>query len=757
MKKLTKNRKKGAVILRVLFGLFFIILIGRFLYLEIIGIANGKPLAAQAAQQYLQKETLFSQRGNILDTNGEVIAENVVSYSMVAVVTPSVTIDKDNPQHVVDRVKTAKVLSKYIDMTEADILTTLNKIEDNPKLYQVEFGTAGKNISSATKMALEKEKLPGIIFTKTNKRIYPNGIFASNLVGIVKDEEVKVDDSYKTIQTGQMGIEASEEKELNGKDGSINYSQDNLGLILPNADKVLKKAENGNTLTLTLNKRIQTLLEERMSAAQAKYTPEEMMAVVMNPKTGEIVAMSQRPTFNAQTREGLDKSWRNLVAEEPFEPGSVMKIFTLATAIQKGVYNPNALYKSGSYSVDDIKINDWNNGEGWGTISFNEGVAISSNVAFANLLDKIGTSNFKASLEKFGLGKSTDSGLANEASGDILYRYPIERVTTSFGQGTTVTAMQMMQGVSAIANDGKMMKPYYIKAVKDGVTGKVTTTKPTQVGTPVSNETANETLEQLRSVIEAKDGTGSMYKLDGYKLAGKTGTAQIANNDGSGYMTGPNDYIYSFMGIAPTDDPQLVMYVTVKKPVIQEGQSSTDVIKSIFNPVMQTSLQYLNIKPEKKISAQSVVMPELTDQTITQAQKALKESKASVTVVGDGAKIVQQLPQKGEEILEKQRVILLTNGNITMPDMANWSKNDALKFSEISGVPLTFNGSGYVAKQSVKAGEKVSAKTKITLEMKAAETLEKYNVKPTTTADEETTAGTERTAVNEAVGTIVGQ
>ena len=749
MKKLMRNRRRGAIFLLGFFGLFFVLLLSRFLYLEVVGKANGRPLASQAARQYLQKETLFSQRGDILDVNGEVIAENVTTYSMIAVITPRLTIDKNNPQHVVDHEHTAKVLSKYIDMKESDILKILDQ-----KLDQVEFGTAGKNISSSKKNEIMKEKLPGIIFKKTHQRIYPNGVFASNLIGLVKEDEQK-DGTF--LQKGQMGIEDSENKELSGTDGSINYSQDNYGFVLPNAEKVLKKPVDGDSLTLTLNKRIQTLLEERMTAAQKKYKPEEMMAVVMNPKTGEIVAMSQRPTFNAQTREGLDKSWRNLIAEEPFEPGSVMKIFTLASAIENGVYNPDAYFKSGSYKVDKITINDWNNGDGWGDITFNEGVALSSNVAFANLLDKIGTTSFKSALESFGLGKSTNSGLANEATGDILYRYPIERVTTAFGQGTTVTALQMMQGISAIANDGKMMKPYYIKSTKDGKTGKVTKTKPEVVGTPISKATANATLKQLRSVIEAKNGTGSMYKLDGYKLAGKTGTAQIANPDGSGYMTGPNDYIYSFMGIAPADDPQLMMYVAVKKPVIQAGESSTDVIKSIFNPVMQTSLQYLNIKPEKELNAKSVVMPDTANMKVKDAQKELKTSGASVTVVGDGDKIVQQLPKSGENIFVKQRVILLTNGNVTMPDMTNWSKNDALKFSEISGIPINFTGEGYVLKQSIPAGQKVSAKSEITLKMEDPSKLPKYNAKPSTdeaNADEKQETDVH---VNDVAGAITPQ
>ncbi|WP_088809571.1 MULTISPECIES: penicillin-binding protein [Listeria] len=724
MKRRRGNMRRGALVLFVFFATLFLILTGRFLYLQITGEANGEPLAAEAAKQHLKTEKIEAKRGSILDQKGEVIAEDTSTYTLAAVVSDKFSKTSKNPTYVVDKEQTAETLAKYIAMSKAEILERLNT-ED---VYQVEFGKAGKNISVETKNKIEAENLPGLEFTRQAARFYPNGTFASQLVGFAQQTEGETGES---TLVGKMGLEKSYNSILTGKDGEINYSTDKLGYILPNSKKNVKEAEDGSDITLTIDKKIQTFLEDTMTTVNAKYKPKNMMAVVMNPKTGEILAMSQRPSFNPSTKEGLSTEnagvWQDLPVEYAYEPGSVMKIFSLASAIDTGVYNPNAYYKSGIYRVGDIPIHDHNGGAGWGTITYREGVERSSNVAFATLLNKMGTDTFEEYLTKFGFGQKTGIQLPNEASGKILYNYPVEKVTTVFGQGTTVSMMQMLQGASAIASDGKMKQPYIVSKITNPNTNEVTETKTKVSGTPISEATAKKTREELQQVVSGEHGTGKLYAIPGYSVAGKTGTSQIADPKTGKYMTGSDNYIFSFMGMAPADDPELVMYVTMQQPQLEGSETGGEAVSEVFNPVMKNSLQYMNIKPAKEAKMEKVSVPNYAGQSVEDAKAAITKSKLVPVVVGNGSKVVQQIPQQANKVMEGERIVIMTDGDMTMPDMTNWSRDDAQKVSEITGIPFTYNGSGYVAKQSVSAGSILNENSKVTLTMKAPNEIYAFN------------------------------
>ena len=515
-----KNMKYGAAGLFFFFGLLFFVLIVRFLYIEITGVAGGEVLAAKIDKKYEKQQVIEAKRGSILDTNGEVIAEDTSSYIMSAVLDKSVTSNPSDPKHVANPEETAKQLAKYIDMKESDIYNRLTK----KGAFQVEFGKAGRDLTQGTKQKIEKLELPGITFQRTNKRFYPNGVFASHLIGYVEKEE----NTDKMV--GKFGIERYLNEDLQEKNGKLVFDSDSWGILLPNSKENVTPPVNGKNVTLTIDKKIQTVLEDSLNKAEEKYKPKQIIAIVSNPKTGEIVAMSQRPSFNPTTKEGLNETWRNLAIEESFEPGSTMKIFTLAAAVQQGVFNPNDTFVSGTYRVPGASISDHSGIPAGQRMTFLEGVQRSSNVAFSTLaMDKVGADTFREYLTKFGLDKKTGIDLPNEITGQIQYKYQIEKVTTAFGQGSTITPIQQIQGASAIANDGKMMRPYVIKSVSNQDTGKVLkSTKPKVAGTPISAEAAKQVREYLGTVITAEHGTGQKYALDGYEVAGKTGTAQIA-------------------------------------------------------------------------------------------------------------------------------------------------------------------------------------------------------------------------------------
>ena len=699
MKGNKKNRNIGAASLFILFSLLFFVLAVRFITIQYTGEAEGKVLAAKAAQQYLRKSVIPAERGTIYDQKGEVIAEDSASYTLVAILDEKLTTNSEHPRHVVDPRETARKLSELIDLSEDEIFSRLTK-----DAKQVEFGAAGRDLSHQVKNKIEELELPGISFIKDSKRFYPNGIFASHLIGYAQKDQLE---NGSSEINGKMGLEQSYNDILKGKDGEIEFEGDKWNYILPNSKNHIIEPVNGHDIYLTLDKKIQTFLEDAMNNIVDNYKPKRIMAIVADPKTGAILAMGQRPTYHPATREGIDQSWHNELVETSFEPGSTMKIFSLAAAIEENVYNPNGKFQSGQYAVGRDTIGDHNSGVGWGTITYAEGVQRSSNVAFAKLLEKMGTEKWREYMDRFKFGTPTGIDLPNEVSGKILYNWQLEKVTSVFGQGTTVTAMQMIQAMTAIANDGKMMKPYVVDKIVNPNDGTEKVTKPTVAGKPISEKTAKEVRDILETVITGEHGTGKRYQLDGYKVAGKTGTSQIPGPDGH-YMTGRNNFIFSFLGMAPVDDPELIMYVLVEQPELPADESGGVPVSMIFNTVMKSSLQYLNIKPDDIPEAQVVHMPEFTGKTVKETKKILTDSGFTPVIIGKGNKVTAQSPKKDIPLIEGEKVIIKTDGEMIIPDMTGWSKRDVLKLAQLAGLKTNIVGNGFVYKQNVTPNSKVN-------------------------------------------------
>ncbi|MEI5906074.1 penicillin-binding protein [Bacillus spongiae] len=732
MRQKNVARKIGAGILFIIFSLLFLLLVFRFGFIQITGKAEGRVLASQVAEKYLKSSVLKANRGTIYDRNGKVIAEETASYKLVAILDDSVTADKKNPKHVDDPKGTAKILAEYIEMSEEDILERLSQEES----YQVEFGSAGREISQTVKNAIDEEKLPGITFVEQSKRLYPNGIFSSHLIGFAQKEEI----DNKTVTVGKMGIESSLNDVLTGKDGKLEYQSDSWGYLLPNGEELVTAPEHGNEVYLTTDTTIQTFLEDALSKVEEEYEPEKMIAIVANPKTGAILGMSQRPSFHPDTREGLE-NWSNEVVESAFEPGSTMKSFTLAAAVDTGVFDPNDTYQSGEYKVDGVPkpIQDHNNGEGWGKISYLEGVQRSSNVAFAYLLEKMGEDTYLDYLNKFHFGQPTGIGLPNEASGTVLYKYPIEKVTTAFGQGTTLTPLQIIQAETAIANDGKMMKPYVIDKIVDPNTDKVITkNKPTIVGEPISADTAKKVREYLETTVTSDRGTGRFFNIDGYQVSGKSGTAQVVDPETGSYISGDKEaYIFSFLGMAPSDDPQLIVYVAIQQPEIPTGEYGSTVVSKVFNPVMQNSLKYLNIQSEKEINIEEISVPDTKGQSVAKYVERLQALQLDPIVIGEGTTIKSMYPSSGQKVLAGEKIIIKTEGETVLPDLKGWSIKDVLKVANVAELKLDIIGSGFAVKQTITPSSIVNKGDPLTVTFQSPnETKEK---KESTEEDEQAT------------------
>ncbi|WP_298826353.1 penicillin-binding transpeptidase domain-containing protein [uncultured Planococcus sp.] len=721
----------GAFLLFLLFAGLFFLLLTRIVTIQATGEVEGQELAAKAAAKYSQEEVLTAERGRIIDRNGEVIAEDTLTYKVVAVVDESATQKASDPRHVVDIEETAGKLAGYLDVSEESILKTLKSGKEKDR-YQVEFGAAGREISHTQMLEMKEAEIPGLLFVRDLKRLYPNGVFASHLIGYAMKEELK-DGETKT--TGRMGLESIHNDILTGKNGKIEFDTDKWGFLLPNSESAVTPAVDGSDVQLTLDKTLQNFLEDAMSGVQEEYDPTRMIAVIADPKTGEILAMSQRPTFNPNTREGLSDNWLNESIELTIEPGSPMKMFTLAAAIEEGRWDPNATYNSGTYTLLDSTIGDHNSGRGWGTISYLEGFQRSSNVSMAYLLERLGADTFMTYVDAFGFGEQTGIDLPKEAKGTILNQYPINKLTTAYGQGSTVTPIQMIQAATAIANGGVMMKPYVIDQIKNSDTGKVTVkSEPEEAGQPISAETAEKVKEVLASTVTSEVGSAQGFALQDYTIAGKTGTAQVPK-EGGGYLAGRNNYLFSFLGMAPADDPELLIYIGVQQPNLPADEYGSVPVAKIFTSVMENSLKYLNIEPENMAEATTRPVDDYTGKSAAEASEALNGLGLEAVVSGDTDKVISQYPAAGDTVLEGGLVILKTEGKTTLPDFTGWSKRELLAYQSLSGLALEIAGQGYVLTQSIAEGEVITDNEPVVIELHPPEIY--YPARAKTEAAEE--------------------
>lgn len=722
--------QKGAFLLLCIYGGLFFILSIRLFYIQVTGEANGQALKALADSKYARQSVLSANRGEIVDRNGDIIASDTLSYRLVGVLDEELS-DKKVTRHVDDPEKTAAFLSEYIDVDEAELVKRLTRTDEDrqeKRKKQVEFGKAGNALNHELVMemqeASEEQNINGLLFLEENKRFYPNGVFAPYLIGFAQRD---YDENGKMFTAGKMGLELTYDKELSGEDGKVDFQADRWGFMLPKSEKAVIPPKDGMNLKLTIDKAIQNFVEDAMNIVEKENKPAKMFAVVADPKTGEILAMSQRPAFNPTTREGLTESWLNEALETTIEPGSTMKIFTLASAIEEGKWDPDAYFKSGQYTIFDRTIRDHNR-DGWGYISYLEGFERSSNVSMAYLLEKVGDRKFIDYLKGFGFGEKTGIDLPKEAAGIILDNYPSERLTTSYGQGSTITPIQMIQGASAIANDGKMMKPYVIQEMNDPNTGKVVKKhKPEAKKSPISSDTAKRVREVLASTVTSESGTGQRFALDQYQVGGKTGTAEIPDSNG-GYKSGHGQYLYSFVGMAPIDDPQLLVYVGVQEPELKDGEIGSDPVAKIFNPVMENGLKSLNIAPTIENAVEAHKVDDFTGKDVEEVEPLLTEASLKPVVIGEGGKIQQQYPKAGTKTSKGSAVLLQTEGDVTLPDFTGWSKKMVFAYTTMTGINIEMSGNGYVTKQNKAAGELVTRDDVIKLTFK--EPAETYEPKP---------------------------
>ena len=455
-----------------------------------------------------------------------------------------------------------------------------------------------------------------------------------------------------------------------------------------------------------------------MDKVNSEAEPAELTATLMQAKTGDILAMSQRPTFNPETKEGLGESdaWRNFLVEDTYEPGSTMKVFTTSAAVNEGVFNENESYVSGKIQVGDATINDWDFGKK-GVLTMRQALSWSSNVGMVKLEEKLGD-KWPEYVNRFGFGKSTYSGLPGEASGSLPTSNIVDQAMSSYGQAIGVTNFQMMRGFTAVANDGKMLQPHYISKVSNPNTNKEIVTEPEVVGEPITAETAQKVREYMRDTIESENygSAYDQYSVPGYHISAKTGTAQIAEN--GAYLTGDTNYIYSIALMVPSEDPEYILYLTMKQP----QHYSAGILGEIANPLLTRAMDFQSDSTSSETDStdtESNTKVTVEDyRNLSPAKAAADANKRGLTavVVGDGDKVVKQSAKPGEKVMANEHLILMTDGTKEMPDVRGWSKADILKLTNLLDIDVTFKGDGYCTKQSIAPYAEIGKKKlKITL------------------------------------------
>ncbi len=707
-----KKKRRNKIRLSVLFIVFALFLFGvmgvRLIQLATSKKIDGYDLQALASNRTMRTETIKASRGTIFSSDKEPLAENVSSYKLIAYLDESRTTNPKKPQHVVDKEKTAKALAPILGISEEEILKYLKK----ENVYQTEFGSAGKGLTELTKDKIEALNLPGIDFIESLKRYYPKGQFLSYTLGYAK-EEVSVEGNQEVVTTkGELGLEAYYNKTLSGEDGHLTYQKDLRGYKIAGTKEEKVDAIDGKDIYLTINSSVQLFVEQALNEAKEKYGYEWFTMMLADAKTGAILASGSNPSFDPNLRNMT--SYLDPNTAVAYEPGSTMKIYTYMAAMENNVYNGDETYLSGTYvTQDNTQIRDWN-GTGWGTITFDKGFQMSSNVAICNLITRhLNKDILRHYFKKMGFGQKTGITLPNESKGKIDFRYETEILNAGFGQGVLTTPIQNIQALTSLANDGMLLKPYLVEKIVDPDTGEVVYQgKKTEIEKVASTATVNKMKDLMWKTVNEDGNTGVYYRLDGYNLIGKTGTAQIAAEDGSGYLTGESDIISSFAGIYPKDDPKVIIYASVKRPTGGQQNAIWDAVKSV---VVNLS-KYYGYKHDAVRELSTYQMRSYVNQSTESARNTLANQNLKIQVIGNGSKVIAQYPSKGSKVIEGDQVFLVTNEEkLKIPNLTGYSNKLATALLELLSVKVKTEGTGYVTAQSLPEGTDITKGMEITL------------------------------------------
>ena len=435
----------------------------------------------------------------------------------------------------------------------------------------------------------------------------------------------------------------------------------------------------------------------------------------MDAKTGAILATSTAPSFDPNKRDMTN--YLDLAVSSPYEPGSTMKTFTYMAAMENGVYNGSETYYSGTYVTDDgTEIGDWDR-NGWGTITFDKGYAMSSNVGVINLINRhMSSIMLRKYFKKLGFGRKTGITLPNEETGKLDFKYETEIYNAGFGQGITTTPIQNIKALTPLTNDGMLLEPYIVEKIVDPETKEVLVdNKRTEIERVASTSTVQKTNSLMDDCVNGIGNTGSGYRIDSHELIGKTGTAQIAKKNGGGYLDGKENVISSFAGIYPKSNPQIIIYASVKKP---GGGKQTPISNAVKEIVTNVEKYYGNDKNSNKIEVKDYKLPSFINKKVDTVKNTLTSNGINYKIYGSGNKVIKQYPESKKTITNKDEVYLITNDSVTkVPNVVGLSSKVAKNILELMGLKVKLDGVGYVTSQSISENTEIKDGMEITLKL----------------------------------------
>jgi stage V sporulation protein D (sporulation-specific penicillin-binding protein) len=685
--------KKRLIFLFACTVLAVLLLISRLFYLQVVVAGD---LSAKAWDQFMRRDRVIAPRGDILDRNEQLFARSASGVSILAY-----------PAQIGDKEEAARLLAPVLQMDEDVVLERLNRQAGSVYLK--------RQMEEEDALEIRKLDIYGVRFTLEPKRRYPNGSLASQLIG------------FMGLDDGRSGLEYQYEQELKGRDGNVEFPTDGRGQQVPQGVHNYIPPVDGNDLILTIDRNIQFIIEQEMERTMMELNPKSINVIAVDPKTGEVLAIAGMPDFDPNSYADFPaETWKLTPISNTFEPGSTFKLVTLSAAIEEGKYRADeGFFCSGSLTVAGRAIGCWTRDRGGhGAIDFTEVVLGSCNPGFMTLGQRITSEKLMQYLHAFGFGQRTGIDVMGEGVGILFTEEnfgPVEAATTSFGQGVSVTPMQQVMAVAAMANGGYLMKPYVVKEIKDSEGNTVRKTEPQVVRRVISESTSQEVTRIMELVVT--EGSGLNAYIDGYRIAGKTGTAQKVGPGGR-YISG--EYVLSFVGFAPAEDPQILIYIAVDAPEVG-AQWGSQVSAPMFKRMMERILKYMQIAPALSVENEAprmVNVPNLTGLTVDEASEILDSSGLLIRFVGSGGEILNQTPKAGAQVPLHTQILAYIGGQetqdeVTVPDLTGKSMREAGEILGWLGLNMTSSGSGVAVRQDPEPDVRVPANSVIHVEFAA--------------------------------------
>lgn len=733
MKKTDTISKRLRIATLTIFILLLLLII-RLAYLQLV---QGSSLKEQMYSQLITSRLISPSRGTIYDSTGKALA---ISAQVDTVsINPNSIVVKENGKvaEAETQILKEKVAKAFAEIFELDYEETLRKVSSDSSFATIAKKVEKDKIDKLKEWMEEEEIYSGINIDEDTKRYYPYESLASSLIGFCGDDN-----------QGLEGLEAAWDSVLTGTPGKVVTAQDAIQEFIPDNNQTYIPAENGSDITLTIDANIQTIVEKYLEQACIENSCSRGgNVIVMNPKTGDILAMATYPDYNLNTPFSMpshideeewnemsssDKSntlnslYRNRAIADTYEPGSVFKIITASIALEENLADSDTedVYTCNGYqTVYGSKIY-CSHKSGHGSQSLRDALANSCNPAFIQINEKIEAATCYKYYSAFGLFDKTGIATIGESSYPIFWDLenvgPFETATMSFGQRFKITPLQMITAACAVANDGILMQPRIVKEIKNTDTGAITTIEPVEVRQVISEQTANTVMNMLETVVT--DGTGKYAQVKGYSIAGKTGTSEPdPGNEDEGFTA-------SFLAISPTENPEVVLLITLYDPQGSKGHQGSSVAAPVASQILTEILPYLQISSDSSTNNSSsnsntITLPNVTNKTVAEAKKILEKAGFNCSTLADSSEIVtEQYPPKGSELLENAVIKLYTETQNTriskqVPDLTGKSLSQVKNLLAENNLNLSVSGSGTVVSQEPIAGTSVEEGTivKVTL------------------------------------------